>query len=217
MIIAKDIHKSFGALEVLKGINFTIKQKEFVAIVGASGAGKTTLLQIISTLDKPNKGQIIIDGVDIHTLSPNKQSEFRNQKIGFIFQFHQLLAEFSALENVMMPAMIAQQDPQEAEAKARDLMERLNLKDRFDHKPAQLSGGEKQRVAVARALINSPSVIFADEPTGNLDSKNREDLHHLFKLLRDEFDQTIVIVSHDHDIEHIADRTLHIVDGVIEE
>lgn len=215
MIIAKDIHKSFGALEVLKGINFEIQQKEFVAIVGASGAGKTTLLQIISTLDKPNKGQVLIDEVDIHALSAQKQSNFRNQKIGFIFQFHQLLAEFSALENVMMPALIAKQNPKDAEAKARDLMGRLNLKDRFDHKPAQLSGGEKQRVAVARALINSPSVIFADEPTGNLDSQNRKDLHELFKLLRDEFKQTIVIVSHDHDIEQIADRTLHIVDGVI--
>lgn len=215
MIIAKDIRKSFGKLEVLKGIDFEIKAEEFVAIVGASGAGKTTLLQIISTLDKPDSGKVWIDDVDIHALSSQKQSVFRNQKIGFIFQFHQLLAEFSALENVMMPALIAKTSPKEAEAKARDLMERLNLKDRFSHKPSELSGGEKQRIAVARALINSPSVIFADEPTGNLDSKNRKDLHELFALLRNEFKQTIVIVSHDHDIEKIADRTLHIKDGIV--
>lgn len=215
MIIAKDIRKSFGTLEVLKGIDFEIQQKEFVAIVGASGAGKTTLLQIISTLDKPDKGSVIIDGTDIHTLSAHKQSIFRNQKIGFIFQFHQLLAEFSALENIMMPALIAKTSPKEAEQKAVELMERLNLKNRLTHKPNQLSGGEKQRVAVARALINSPSVIFADEPTGNLDSKNRKDLHALFAILREEFNQTIVIVSHDHDIEQIADRTLHIEDGVV--
>ncbi len=216
MITAQNIHKSFDTLKVLKGIDFEIQKKEFVAIVGASGAGKTTLLQIISTLDRPDEGSVTIDGVNIHTLPSQKQSEFRNQKIGFIFQFHQLLAEFSALENVMMPALIAKQNPKEAEAKARDLMERLNLKKRFSHKPSELSGGEKQRVAVARALINSPSVIFADEPTGNLDSQNRKDLHKLFKLLRDDFDQTIVIVSHDHDIEQVADRTLHIVDGVIQ-
>lgn len=215
MITAKNIRKSFGKLEVLKGIDFKIKDQEFVAIVGASGAGKTTLLQIISTLDKPDSGQVLIDDVDIHALSSQKQSLFRNQKIGFIFQFHQLLAEFSALENVMMPALIAKQDPKEAEAKAVELMERLNLKDRFTHRPSELSGGEKQRVAVARALINSPSVIFADEPTGNLDSQNRKDLHELFAILREEFKQTIVIVSHDHDIEQIADRTLHIVDGIV--
>ncbi len=215
MIVAKDIKKSFGNLEVLKGIDFEIKAKEFVAIVGASGAGKTTLLQIISTLDKPDSGKVWIDDVDIHALSSQKQAHFRNQKIGFIFQFHQLLAEFSALENVMMPALIAKTPTKEAEAKAKDLMERLNLKDRFTHKPSELSGGEKQRVAVARSLINSPSVIFADEPTGNLDSKNRKDLHELFALLRRDFDQTIVIVSHDHDIEQIADRTLHIKDGIV--
>lgn len=215
MIVAKNIHKSFGNLEVLKGIDFEIEAQEFVAIVGASGAGKTTLLQIISTLDKPDSGSVLIDDVDIHALSSQKQSVFRNQKIGFIFQFHQLLAEFSALENVMMPALIAKQNPKEAEAKAVELMERLNLKDRFTHRPSELSGGEKQRIAVARALINSPSVIFADEPTGNLDSQNRKDLHELFALLREEFKQTIVIVSHDHDIESIADRTLHIKDGIV--
>lgn len=215
MIIAKDIRKSFGKLDVLKGIDFEIKAKEFVAIVGASGAGKTTLLQIISTLDKPDSGKVWIDDVDIHALSSKEQALFRNQKIGFIFQFHQLLAEFSALENVMMPALIAKQAPKKAEAKARELMEHLNLRNRFTHKPNELSGGEKQRVAVARALINSPSVIFADEPTGNLDSKNRKDLHELFALLREEFNQTIVIVSHDHDIEKIADRTLHIKDGIV--
>lgn len=215
MIIAKNIHKSFGKLEVLKGIDFEIKAQEFVAIVGASGAGKTTLLQIISTLDTLDKGQVLIDNVDIHALSAQKQSVFRNQKIGFIFQFHQLLAEFSALENVMMPALIAKQNPKEAEAKAIDLMERLKLKDRLTHRPSELSGGEKQRVAVARALINSPSVIFADEPTGNLDSENRKELHKLFALLREEFKQTIVIVSHDHDIEQIADRTLYIKDGIV--
>lgn len=215
MIIAKNIRKSFGTLDVLKGIDFEIKQKEFVAIVGTSGAGKTTLLQIISTLDKPDSGQVLIDDVDIHALSSQKQSVFRNQKIGFIFQFHQLLAEFSALENIMMPALIAKESPKEAEAKAIELMERLNLKNRLSHKPSELSGGEKQRVAVARAMINSPSVIFADEPTGNLDSQNRKDLHELFALLREEYNQTIVIVSHDHDIEQIADRTLHIEDGIV--
>lgn len=215
MIVAKNIRKSFGTLEVLKGIDFEIKKKEFVAIVGASGAGKTTLLQIASTLAKPDSGQVWIDDVDIHALPSNKQSLFRNQKIGFIFQFHQLLAEFSALENVMMPALIAKVSPKEAEHKAIELMKRLNIDNRHTHKPSELSGGEKQRIAVARALINSPSVIFADEPTGNLDSENRKDLHHLFAMLREEFNQTIVIVSHDHDIEQVADRTLHINDGII--
>lgn len=216
MIRAENIHKSFGSLNVLKGIDFVIEQEEFVAIVGASGAGKTTLLQILSTLDKPDKGTVLIDRVNIHGLSPKKQARFRNQKIGFIFQFHQLLAEFSALENVMLPALIAKKSLKKTESKAISLMEQLNLKNRFHHKPAQLSGGEKQRVAVARALINSPTVIFADEPTGNLDSQNRKDLHELFAILRKEFKQTIVIVSHDRDIEQIADRTLHIEDGVID-
>ena len=215
MIIAKNIQKAFGKIEVLKSINFEIKTQEFVAIVGASGAGKTTLLQIISTLDKPDKGQVLIDGIDIHTLNAQKQSAFRNKKIGFIFQFHQLLAEFSALENIMMPALIAKTSTKEAEAKAVDLMKSLNLEHRLNHKPSQLSGGEKQRVAVARALINEPSVIFADEPTGNLDSQNRKELHDLFRMLRDDYKQTIVIVSHDHDIENIADRTLHIRDGIV--
>ena len=215
MIEAKNIHKAFGAVEVLKGINFKIKEKEFVAIVGASGAGKTTLLQIISTLDKPDQGNVLIDGVDIHSLDSAKQSQFRNQKIGFIFQFHQLLAEFSALENVMMPALIAKVPKKEAEAKAKALLERLNMSHRIHHQPNQLSGGEKQRIAVARALINSHSVIFADEPTGNLDSQNRKELHELFALLREEYHQTIVIVSHDNDIENIADRTLHIRDGIV--
>ena len=216
MIIVNDIHKSFGTLEVLKGINLEIKKGEFVAIMGSSGAGKTTLLHIISTLNTPNSGQVLIDGVDIHKLSSQKQSAFRNQKIGFVFQFHQLLSEFSALENVMMPALIAKKSPKEADAKAREIMAKLNLEHRLTHKPSELSGGEKQRVAVARALINSPSVIFADEPTGNLDSENRKDLHHLFKLLQQEFNQTIVIVSHDPDIEQIADKTLHIKDGIIQ-
>jgi lipoprotein-releasing system ATP-binding protein len=216
MIVAKGIHKSFGNLEVLKGIDFQIKQKEFVAIVGASGAGKTTLLQIVSTLDKPDSGSVEIDGVNIHQLPSKQQSIFRNQKIGFIFQFHQLLAEFSALENVMMPALIAKEPKKEVEERAIQLMETLNLGDRLTHRPSELSGGEKQRVAVARALINSPSVIFADEPTGNLDSKNREELHQLFLMLREEFNQTIVIVSHDPEIEKIADRTLHIKDGIIQ-
>ncbi len=215
MIIAKDIQKAFGEIEVLKSINFEIKTQEFVAIVGASGAGKTTLLQIISTLDKPDKGQVLIDGINIHTLNAQKQAAFRNKKIGFIFQFHQLLAEFSALENIMMPALIAKTSTKEAEAKAIDLMKSLNLAHRLHHKPSQLSGGEKQRVAVARALINEPSVIFADEPTGNLDSQNRKELHNLFRMLRDDYKQTIVIVSHDHDIENIADRTLHIRDGIV--
>lgn len=216
MIKAKKIHKAFGEVEVLKGIDFEIKENEFVAIVGASGAGKTTLLQIISTLDKPDQGQVLIDDVDIHQLNNQKQAAFRNQKIGFIFQFHQLLAEFSALENVMMPALIAKMSPKEAEERAMKLIDSLNLSHRVGHQPAQLSGGEKQRVAVARALINSPSVIFADEPTGNLDSKNRKDLHELFAMLRDDFKQTIVMVSHDNDIEKIADRTLHIRDGIVD-
>lgn len=215
MIEAKNIHKAFGSVEVLKGIDFKINEKEFVAIVGASGAGKTTLLQIISTLDKPDQGNVLIDGVDIHKLDSTKQSQFRNQKIGFIFQFHQLLAEFSALENVMMPALIAKVPKKEAEAKAKALIERLNMSHRIHHQPNQLSGGEKQRIAVARALINSPSVIFADEPTGNLDSQNRKELHELFAMLREEYHQTIVIVSHDNDIENIADRTLHIRDGIV--
>ncbi len=215
MIIVNDIHKSFGTLEVLKGINLEIKKGEFVAIMGSSGAGKTTLLQIISTLDKPDSGQVIIDAIDIHALSSEKQSIFRNQKIGFVFQFHQLLAEFSALENVMMPALIAKVNPKTAEAKAKAIMEKLNLSHRLSHKPSELSGGEKQRVAVARAIINEPAVIFADEPTGNLDSQNRKDLHQLFKFLQKEFNQTIVIVSHDADIEQIADRTLFIKDGII--
>ena len=215
MIEALNIHKAFGDVEVLKGINFEIKTQEFVAIVGASGAGKTTLLQIVSTLDKPDRGQIMIDNVDVHALNATNQARFRNQKIGFIFQFHQLLAEFSALENVMMPALIANVSYKEAEERAMALIQRLNLSHRVGHQPAQLSGGEKQRVAVARALINSPSVIFADEPTGNLDSKNRKELHELFAMLREEYKQTIVIVSHDNDIEDIADRTLHIQDGIV--
>lgn len=216
MIDIKGITKSFGSLQVLKGINLHIDKGEVVSIVGPSGAGKTTLLQIIGTLDKPDSGQIIIDGTDVSSLSRKKLSEFRNQHIGFVFQFHQLLPEFTALENIMIPAFIAGKSRSEAKKKAEELLDFMGLSDRAGHKPSELSGGEKQRVAVARALINNPAVILADEPSGSLDSKNKEELHQLFFNLRDKFGQTFVIVTHDEHLARITDRTIAMRDGMLE-
>lgn len=216
MIDIKGITKSFGSLQVLKGIDLHIDKGEVVSIVGPSGAGKTTLLQIIGTLDKPDSGQIIINGTDVSSLSRKKLSEFRNQHIGFVFQFHQLLPEFTALENIMIPAFIAGKSRSEAKKKAEELLDFMGLSDRAGHKPSELSGGEKQRVAVARALINNPAVILADEPSGSLDSKNKEELHHLFFNLRDKFGQTFVIVTHDEHLARITDRTIAMRDGMLE-
>ena len=215
MIELKDIHKSFGTLEVLKGINLTIQDGEIVSIVGASGAGKTTLLQIAGTLLKADTGEVIINGIDANKLTGNKLAEFRNRNIGFVFQFHHLLPEFNAVENVTIPALIAGTPQKDAEAKAKELLTFLNLSHRFTHKPSEMSGGEQQRVAIARALINSPQVIFADEPSGNLDSKNREELHNLLFQLRDKFHQTFVIVTHDEKFTDLSDRIIRIQDGTI--
>ncbi|MBR3527098.1 MAG: ABC transporter ATP-binding protein [Bacteroidales bacterium] len=210
MIQATGIEKSFGALKVLKGIDFTAEDREVISIVGASGAGKSTLLQILGSLYVPDAGKVYIDGQDIFSLSEKELAEFRNRKIGFVFQFHHLLPEFTAKENVMIPAMIAgRRDPDQAVA----LLEELGLGERLDHKPSQLSGGEQQRVAVARALVNSPSVIFADEPSGNLDSKTREELHNLFFKIRDTHGVTFVIVTHDRDLARLSDRCLEMRDG----
>lgn len=217
MIEIKNIHKSYGSLEVLKGIDATIEQGEIVAIVGASGAGKTTLLQIVGTLDKPDCGEIRYDGKRVDNLPDREMARFRNGHIGFVFQFHQLLPEFSALENVMIPALIGGRNSSEAEREAKRILDFLSLGDRLTHKPAQLSGGEKQRVAVARALINRPSVILADEPSGSLDSKNKIELHKLFFDLRDEFKQTFVIVTHDEMLAQMTDRILFMKDGSIVE
>lgn len=217
MIVAEGITKSFGNLKVLKGINLIINQGEVVSIVGPSGAGKTTLLQILGTLDKPDGGRLLINDTDVLHLSEQKLSAFRNRNIGFVFQFHQLLPEFTALENVMIPALIAKEKASAAEKRAKEILSFLKLSDRMTHKPAELSGGEKQRVAVARALINHPQVILADEPSGSLDTRNKEELHALFFELRDQMNQTFVIVTHDEQLAAQTDRTIHIRDGVVSE
>lgn len=216
MITIKNIKKSFGSLEVLKGIDLSIEKGEIVSIVGPSGAGKTTLLQIIGTLDRPDSGSVYVDSVDVTSLSQKKLSDFRNRHIGFVFQFHQLLPEFTAIENIMIPAYIAGVNTKEARHRAEELLQFMGLADRAKHKPNELSGGEKQRVAVARALINNPDVILADEPSGSLDSKNKEELHQLFFDLRDKYGQTFVIVTHDEGLASITDRTIHMRDGLLE-
>ena len=215
MIVGKNIHKKFGDLEILKGVDLEINKGEIVSIVGSSGAGKTTLLTILGTLDRATEGEVIINNESVFKLNEKKLAAFRNQNIGFVFQFHQLLPEFTAIENVCIPAMIAKKSKKESEKRAEELLELFNLKDRINHKPSELSGGEQQRVAVARALINNPKVIFADEPSGNLDSVNAKELHHLFFKLRDDFDQTFVIVTHNSELAEMADRTLVMRDGRI--
>ena len=215
MIEIQGITKSFGELQVLKGIDLIIYKGEVVSVVGPSGAGKTTLLQIMGTLDKADSGSVVINGVEVGSLKEKELSAFRNKQIGFVFQFHQLLPEFTALENVMIPALIGGMSPDKAMKKAKETLAFLGLAERASHKPAELSGGEKQRVAVARALINDPAVIFADEPSGSLDSKNKEELHQLFFDLRDKLGQTFVIVTHDEDLAQLTDRTIHMVDGRI--
>lgn len=215
MISVKNINKSFGPLQVLKDVSLDIRRGEVVSIVGASGAGKTTLLQIIGTLSSPDSGSVHISGHSLFDMKEEELARFRNQRIGFVFQFHQLLPEFTALENVMIPALIAKRDKEEAKSKAMELLSFLGVAERAEHKPSELSGGEKQRVAVARALINDPDVILADEPSGSLDSKNKEELHKLFFDLRDKFGQTLVIVTHDSELAAISDRVISMQDGKI--
>jgi len=215
LIEARNIYKNFGEVEILKGVDLLIKKGEIVSIVGSSGAGKTTLLQVLSSLLNTDKGSVFYDGEEISRYSSNKISEFRNQNIGFVFQFHHLLPEFNAIENVMIPAFIKGISKKEAEQQAKSLLNRLGLSHRINHKPSELSGGEQQRLATARALINQPKVIFADEPSGNLDSKNADELHELFFQLRDEFQQTFVIVTHDQKLSNLCDRELKMVDGKI--
>lgn len=215
MIVADKIKKSFGDLNVLKGIDIEIQKGEIVSIVGASGAGKTTFLQILGTLDRSDSGSVKYDGVEVNSMNERQISKFRNLNIGFVFQFHHLLPEFNALENVCIPAFIARKSKSTVEKKAKDLLTFLGMNGRLDHKPSELSGGEQQRIAVARALINNPSVLLADEPSGNLDSKNKKELHELFLQLRDEFKQTTVIVTHDENLANIADRKLVMKDGLI--
>lgn len=215
MLKAQSIHKSYGQLKILKGVDLEVKKGEIVTIVGASGAGKSTLLNILGTLDKADSGSVIIGGTEVSKLNHADLSNFRNRKIGFVFQFHHLLAEFNALENVCIPALIAGESRGDAEKRAQKLLERLKLADRMQHKPAQLSGGEQQRVAVARALVNEPSLIFADEPSGNLDSTNANELHALFKELRDEYNQTFIIVTHNEQLADLSDRKVLMKDGMI--
>jgi lipoprotein-releasing system ATP-binding protein len=217
MIEVKNIWKSFGSLQVLKGVNLQIKKGEIVCIIGQSGAGKTTLLQIMGTLDKPDSGEVLFNGKNVFNLNETALAEFRNTHIGFIFQFHQLLPEFSALENVMMPALIARRNEKEARESALQLLKDLGLENRIHHKPNELSGGEKQRVAAARAMMMQPTVILADEPSGSLDSKNKKELHHLLLEMRDKYNQTIVIVTHDKELTAISDRVIEMKDGIVNE
>lgn len=217
MLKATAIHKAYGQLQILKGVDIEVQKSEIVTIVGASGAGKSTLLNILGTLDKPDSGQLFINGVELNKLNNKKLSDFRNRQIGFIFQFHHLLAEFDALENVCIPAFIAGIPKAQAEKRAKELLDMLGLGSRINHKPNQLSGGEQQRVAVARALINKPALIFADEPSGNLDSNNARELHELFVKLRKEFEQTFIIVTHNEELADISDRKVFMKDGLIEQ
>ena len=216
MIRVEDIHKSFGSLEVLKGVDLEIQKGEIVSIIGKSGAGKTTLLQIIGTLDRPDSGSVVIDGVDVFALKEKELADFRNRHIGFIFQFHQLLPEFNALENVMMPAMIARMSEKETELRAVQLLTELGMAERLTHKPNELSGGEKQRVAAARAMMMSPDVILADEPSGSLDESNKKELHKLLLQMREQYGHTIIIVTHDKELAEISDRVIEMRDGVVD-